>query len=103
MPASVDHTAGLPVYADGRPPLTSHVLRRMLLGEPNRLIVLAADSEGNHFSPLYEVGMGLFDARQLRDELYPTRQQMDKDRELADLVGPLPAGLREVIALYPAG
>ncbi|MER7688749.1 hypothetical protein [Streptomyces sp. NPDC097610] len=102
MPTPTDHTAGLPVYGDGRPPLTTRDLMSMLRGQPNRLIVLSADSEGNQYSPLYGVGVGMFDARQLTGELYPTPQQMKEDPTLARLFGPLPDGLREVFALTPA-
>ncbi|WP_432159183.1 hypothetical protein [Streptomyces sp. bgisy153] len=103
MPTSIDHTAGLPVYADGEPPLTTRNLLRMLRGQPDRLIVLSTDSEGNSYSPLYQVGVGMFDARQLTGDLYPTPEQIKAEPTLAQLYRSLPDGLREVCVLYPAG
>lgn len=38
----------------------------VLRGQPNRLVVLSQDAEGNGFSPLYSLSLGLFDARELR-------------------------------------
>ncbi|MCX5278053.1 hypothetical protein OG756_41485 (plasmid) [Streptomyces sp. NBC_01310] len=103
MSKLIDHTADLPLYGDGEPPLTSRDLMSVLRGQPNRLVVLSQDAEGNGFSPLYSLSLGLFDARELRGEVYPTPEQMKAQPELADLFGPLPAGLREVWVLTPAG
>ncbi|MER6684532.1 hypothetical protein [Streptomyces olivaceoviridis] len=103
MPASIDHTAGLPVYADGEPPLTTHNLLKMLRGQPDRLVVLSTDSEGNNYSPLYQVGAGMFDARQFTGNLYPTPEQIKAEPALAQLYRLLPDGLREVCVLYPVG
>jgi hypothetical protein len=102
LSAVIDNTAGLPVYGDGRRPLTTYDLLALLRGQPNRLIVLSADSEGNRYSPLYEVDAGMFDARQLSADLYPTPEQIKAEPTLAQLYRSLPEGLREVCVLYPA-
>lgn len=103
MPKLTDHTADLPVYGDGEPPVTSRDLMSMLRGQPNRLVVLSRDAEGNGYSPLYSISVGMFDAGELCGEVYPTAEQMKARPELAKLFGPLPQGLREVWVLTPAG
>ncbi|MET9935555.1 MULTISPECIES: hypothetical protein [unclassified Streptomyces] len=103
MSKLTDHTADLPLYGDGHPPLTSRDLASVLRGQPNRLVVLSEDAEGNGYSPLFSISVGLFDARELRGEVYPTPEQMKAAPELASLYGSLPDGLREVWVLTPAG
>ncbi|MGP4112951.1 hypothetical protein ACTWP5_18825 [Streptomyces sp. 4N509B] len=85
------------------PPLTVAELRTLMRDVPgDTIVVLSADSEGNRYSPLFEIAEGMYDSDELLGDVYPIPEQLRQQPELRTVYpNGIPATAVSALILYP--